>query len=71
MMHKSGRNDIQKPGASCKTLADYIALKQESDSFFKKNSKLTFAEWYPINKSKIGFDYESAHIVWKAAQENV
>lgn len=66
MMHKSGRNDTQNPGASC-TLENYLVQKYPED--MKK--KLTFAEWYPINKSKIGFDYESAHIVWKAAQEHV
>lgn len=61
MMHKSGRNDILSPGASCSGketpgastkndmyLQDYITRKQESDSFFDTPvpKKLTFDEWW-------------------------
>ena len=55
------------------TLGDYIARKQKAASLddVKKENKMTFEQWYPINKNKIGFNYDSAYIVWKAAQENV
>lgn len=60
------------------TLADYIANKRRQDAFdvvAKEESlakkKLTFAQWYPLNKNKIGFNYEEARLVWEAAQENM
>jgi len=41
-----------------------------SPVFEKKVKKMTFAEWYPTNKHKFGFNYAEAQLIWNAAQEN-
>ncbi len=60
----SGKPDV--------TLEDYIRRKQQHDAFdaVKTERKLNFEQWYPLNKNKIGFNYDAAFIVWQAAQEN-
>lgn len=66
-------NDIGRGGGNERYLREYIQRKQESDGFFAKapeTKKLTFDEWYL--QRLIDFDgvHPSAHIIWKAAQEN-
>ena len=81
----SSKNDIGRRGTNERYLREYIARKQESDSFFdrydptdpstyKTKKKLAFDEyWDKIYKpATIGqMDLERvASMVWKAAQEN-
>lgn len=33
--------------------------------------KVLFHQWYTMNKHLIMYDYEAAHRIWNAAQENV
>lgn len=52
---------------------NYLRLVWQAaqDNNFSETKKLKFHEWYPLNKNKINFNYDSAYIVWAAAQENV
>lgn len=58
------------------TLADYLTRKKRYEALdtlqplTEASKKLTFEEWYPLNKNKIGYDYATAQFIWKAAQEN-
>lgn len=56
-----------------KTLGDYINRKYRQDAFdaVAEEKKLKFHQWYAIHKNEIRFDYDTAYLVWKAAQENV
>lgn len=78
----SVKNDIGRRGDQDKTLSDYIARKQESDSFFESNDdhrfpkkKLTFEEWWDSGAlgdnpySRDSAMYWAYH-GWQAAQEN-
>ena len=79
MMHKTGGNmtgAATVPVSSTKTLKDYIALKQESDSMFEKK-KLTFEEWFSqsgwaAHFSAMGDEFakQIMKFAWKASQEN-
>jgi hypothetical protein len=78
MMHKSGRNDTKTPGASVKTLKDYLVLKAESDKFFEQpkqtppeKKKLTFEQWMKIEYPYLPDRCDVYLEIWKAAQENM
>lgn len=69
---ESGASVDMKTYNPDKTLGDYITRKTQHDAFTQvaAENKLTFAQWYPANKDKIGFDYDTAQLVWNAAMEN-
>ena len=73
-MHKSGRNDSLSPGASVKTLREYIEQKQDAPA----KKKMTFEEWYfqrigisltEAKEYKV-YDLQVLEDCWNAAQEN-
>lgn len=56
--------DVGKPGQitlARRYLEDYIARKTDEPK------RVIFAEWYPINKNKIGYNYDEAQLIWNAA----
>jgi hypothetical protein len=50
-------------------LSDYIRSINRAQAFddVAQEKKLTFDKWYPVNKNKIGYDYDTALLVWNAA----
>jgi hypothetical protein len=50
-------------------LSDYIRSINRAQAFddVAQEKKLTFDEWYPENKNKIEYNYDTALLVWNAA----
>jgi len=51
------------------SLSEYIRSINRAQAFddIAAEKKLTFDKWYPENKNKIGYDYDTALLVWNAA----
>jgi hypothetical protein len=51
------------------SLSDYIRSINRAQAFdnIAAEKKVTFDKWYPVNKDKIGFNYEVAQLIWNAA----
>ena len=65
--HPAGQVITQDKGQS--TLSDYIRSINRAQAFddVAAEKKLTFNKWYSENKNKIGYDYDTALLVWNAA----
>jgi hypothetical protein len=65
--HPAGQVINEEPGQ--RKLSDYIRSINRAQAFddVAAEKKLTFDKWYPVNKDKIGFDYEAAQLIWNAA----